>query len=144
MRCELDISMTKEEDIMYEMKDEYRTGIELIDQEHTRLFEIADELYELIQNEFIPDKYDYIVDVLNGLKEYAATHFKDEEEYMESIQYKKLFTQKIQHNAFIEKMESIELDDLDADQQQSCLDLLEFINDWLVHHILENDLLIGK
>ena len=129
---------------MYEMKDEYRTGIEMIDEEHTRLFEIADELYELFQNEFIPDKYDYIVQVLSELKDYAAKHFQDEEEYMESIQYKRLFTQKIQHNAFIEKMNSIELNDLDADQQKTCLDLLEFINDWLVHHILENDLLIGK
>ena len=124
---------------MYEMKDEYRTGIELIDQEHTRLFEIADELYELIQNEFIPDKYDYIVDVLNGLKEYAATHFKDEEEYMESIQYEGLEAQKRAHAAFIDKLATIDLDKVDEDPQKYMESLIEFLLGWLVQHILYTD-----
>lgn len=129
---------------MYEMKDEYRTGIELIDKEHERLFEIANELYDLLNNEFIADKYDNIVEVLNGLKEYAKTHFADEEAYMESIQYKRLFTQKIQHNAFLEKVSEFEIDEFDESQTESCLELLDFVHDWLVHHILENDVLIGK
>ena len=33
---------------MYEMKPEYYTGIKAIDQEHTRLFELAQETYELM------------------------------------------------------------------------------------------------
>ena len=41
---------------MYEMKPEYYTGIAQIDEEHKKLFEIADEAYELYKNEFIPDK----------------------------------------------------------------------------------------
>ena len=32
---------------MYEFKEEYVTGIESVDAEHRRLFEIADEAYEL-------------------------------------------------------------------------------------------------
>lgn len=32
---------------MYEMKPEYYTGIAQIDEEHKKLFEIADEAYEL-------------------------------------------------------------------------------------------------
>ena len=39
---------------MYEMKPEYYTGIAQIDEEHKKLFEIADEAYELYKNEFIP------------------------------------------------------------------------------------------
>ncbi len=54
---------------MYEMKDEYLTGIEFIDNEHRRLFEIAEETYQLKNAEFIPDKYDQINDLLNELKE---------------------------------------------------------------------------
>ncbi len=34
---------------MYEMKEEYLTGIPFIDEEHAKLFEIADEAYELCQ-----------------------------------------------------------------------------------------------
>lgn len=77
--------------IMYEMKDEYMTGIDFIDKEHRRLFEIAEETYRLKNDEFIPDKYDQIQNLLDELKDYTAMHFSHEEEYMQSIGYKKLF-----------------------------------------------------
>lgn len=31
---------------MYEFKDNYKTGIDFVDQEHKRLFEIAEEAYQ--------------------------------------------------------------------------------------------------
>ena len=70
---------------MYEMKEEYYTGIPQIDAEHKRLFEIAESAYELRRNEFIPDKYDNIRDLLEELREYTKEHFKHEEEYMEKM-----------------------------------------------------------
>ena len=36
---------------MYEFKEEYVTGIESVDAEHKRLFEIADEAYQLTKEE---------------------------------------------------------------------------------------------
>jgi len=129
---------------MYEMKPEFLTGIELVDTEHARLFELANEAYELMQDDFTPDKYDYIVSILNSLNDYAKQHFKDEEAYMESIQYKRLFTQKIEHQAFISKLEEFDLESIDENQEQAILSILTFLNDWLVQHILEKDLLIGK
>ncbi|ABX42264.1 bacteriohemerythrin [Lachnoclostridium phytofermentans] len=129
---------------MFEMKPEYMTGITMIDEEHQKLFELADQLYDLLNNDFIHDKFDYIVEVINGLKEYAKKHFKDEEEYMMSINYKRLFSHKIEHQAFLEKMEGLDLESIDEDQKQTCLELLGFVSDWLVNHILGNDILIGK
>lgn len=129
---------------MYEMKPEYYTGIDLIDSEHKRLFEIANEAYNLLHEEFIPDKYDNIIAVVNELKDYTAKHFADEEAYMESINYKRMFTQKVQHAQFIEKLNEINFEDVDENQEQTIIDLLEFLTNWLIHHILENDVLIGK
>ena len=43
---------------MFEMKPEYYIGIDMIDQEHKQLFDYASEAYELLQEEFTPDKYD--------------------------------------------------------------------------------------
>lgn len=129
---------------MYEFKDEFRTGIESIDKEHARLFEIADRAYTTLMDEFIPDKYDYIVDILNELKDYAATHFQHEEEYMMSINYKKLLSQKVMHNDFIEKISGYDLDKLDENQKDSILEILDFLNDWLVNHIMLSDKLIGQ
>lgn len=131
---------------MYEMKPEYLTGIELIDEEHKQLFAYADEAYLLLQEEFIPDKYDQIAAIIQKLREYTKKHFADEEAYMESIQYKRIFTQKIQHEQFIDKLDNIDMDAIEAgvNQDQVIADLLSFLTDWLVHHILEVDTLIGK
>ena len=60
---------------MYEMKPEYYTGIDFIDEEHKKLFEIANTVYYLLIDEFIPDKYDYIMGLVNELKDYAKYHF---------------------------------------------------------------------
>ena len=129
---------------MYEFKEEFRTGIDSIDVEHQKLFEIADRAYETLMDEFIPDKYDYIVDILKELKDYAVTHFQHEEEYMASIRYKKLISHKVEHQEFTEKVASYNLDEVDENQKGVILELLEFLNDWLIHHILENDKLIGQ
>ncbi len=129
---------------MYTFKDEYRTGIERIDLEHQKLFEIADRAYETLMDEFIPDKYDYIVDILNELKDYAATHFQHEEEYMISIRYKKLISQKASHEEFIEKISSYDLNAIDENQKGVVLELLDYLNDWLIHHIIGSDKLIGQ
>lgn len=129
---------------MYEMKEEYKTGIDIIDEEHRHLFEIADEAYHLLHDEFIPDKYDNIVALVEELRDYTKKHFSDEEAYMESINYKRMFSQKIEHQTFIEKINELDLNELDANQTEAILDLLKFLNDWLIHHIVEKDKLIGE
>lgn len=129
---------------MYEMKDEYLTGIEQIDEEHRMLFQIAEETYQLQQNEFIPDKYDQIKGLLHKLRDYTVMHFEHEEAYMESIQYKKMFTQKMQHAEFIKWLEAQELDGegIDGeyeDQDQVVKNILKYLTDWLIAHILHTD-----
>ena len=103
-------------------------------------------LYDLLQEEFIPDKYDRIVAILQELRNYTKKHFSDEEAYMESIQYKRIFTQKIQHQEFIDKLDNIDIDSIEAgeNQDEAIIDILEFLTNWLIHHILELDTLIGK
>ena len=90
---------------MYEMKPEYYIGIDMIDEEHKQLFKYADEAYELLHDEFTPDKYDRIDIILENLRNYTVKHFSDEEQYMESINYKKIFTQKFNiRNLYINLM----------------------------------------
>lgn len=129
---------------MYEMKPEYFTGIEFIDEEHIKLFAIANECYDLLTNQFIEDKYDYILKVIRDLKEYAIYHFNHEEEYMNSIGYKKILSQKVSHNDFIEKINNIDSEHIDENQKDALLQLLDFLTTWLVEHILKQDTLIGK
>lgn len=129
---------------MYEMKEEYKTGIEAIDEQHKKLFDIADRAYMLLKDEYTIDKYDKIVTIIKELKDYTAYHFNFEEEYMESIGYKRMFTQKIEHAEFIKKLDEIDFDKIDKDQDKYILAILQYLNDWLVEHIYEKDKLIGK
>lgn len=131
---------------MFEMKKEYFTGIELIDGEHRQLFDYANQIYELLHAEFVPDKYDNIIDILEKLRNYTKQHFADEEAYMESIHYRKIFTQKIQHQAFIEELDKIDLDSIsEVENQDEVIEkMLLFVTDWLKEHILELDTQIGK
>lgn len=129
---------------MYEFKDEFLTGIEQIDNEHRKLFALADELYALKCEEFIPDKYDNIREILTELKNYTITHFEHEEAYMESIGYKRMFTQKIQHDALRERIHGWDLEAIDENQDEAIDEMLRMVTDWLVDHILNQDKLIGK
>ncbi|WP_167956451.1 bacteriohemerythrin [Anaerosporobacter faecicola] len=129
---------------MYEMKEEYLTGIEMIDNEHRTLFEICEEAYQLKNNDFIADKYDELHAILHRLKDYTIKHFNDEEAYMESISYKRMFTQKVQHNAFKEKLEAYDIDGIDENTEYVIDDILNYLTDWLIEHILENDVLIAQ
>ncbi len=129
---------------MFEMKDEYLVGIEMIDEEHRKLFEIAEETYQLLHNEYLADKYDNISDILQELKDYTIEHFQHEEEYMEKIQYKRMFTQKMQHRAFIQKLEEYSSWNLDRSQDDVIQDIFKFLTDWLTKHIYESDKLIGE
>ncbi len=129
---------------MYEMKPEYYTGIKFVDEEHGKLFEIANTAYELLMNEFIPDKYDYIMEVIKELKSYAKYHFDHEEAYMNSIKYKRFLSQKVSHDDFIEKINEYDDDIVDENQKESLLELLEFLTNWLVEHIYKQDKLIAE
>ena len=112
---------------MYEMKPEYYTGIAQIDEEHKKLFEIADEAYELYKNEFIPDKYDHIAKILNELRDYTKIHFQHEEEYMKSINYKGMFMQKVQHDQFCQKLDELDLEHLDENSDEVIQEVLTFL-----------------
>lgn len=129
---------------MFEMKEEYIIGIKEIDDQHERLFQIAEKAYVLLNNEFIADKYDGIVEILKELTDYAKLHFTYEEEYMQKIGHKMMFSQKIDHHDFIVMLDDINLDEIDNNQEDAIMNILTYLGDWLVKHILEKDMLIGK
>ena len=124
---------------VFAFTDKYKTGIELIDEEHRRLFEIIRETNDLIGEELLHDKYDAIVHIIGELKDYTVLHFHDEEEYMEKICYDGLDAQKAAHEAFVDRLEQINLDSVDDNQQEYLCELIEYLIGWLSTHILKMD-----
>ena len=128
----------------YEFTKDYHTGIDFIDEEHAKLFEIANRAYDLLTNQFVTDKYDAIVAVLEELRDYTKYHFNHEEEYMKIINYPKRFSQLHQHTQFINKLNSYNLKEIDVNQQEGILEILDFLAVWLQGHIKGMDKKIGE
>ena len=122
--------------------NQYRTGITLIDDEHRRLFEIIKETNDVIEEELVHDKFDAIVHILEELKDYTIMHFQDEDRYMESIAYDGLALQRVAHTAFVDRINEINLDDVDDHQKEYLEELIDFLLAWLINHILKMDKLI--
>lgn len=123
-----------------EFLDEYRTGITFVDEEHKELFRITDKANKYLHNDFIyGNGYDEITGILQELKEYTQRHFKDEEDYMERIQYEGLPAQRRAHESFIARFEGIDMDAVDGDPKVYLESLIEFLLGWLINHILYTD-----
>jgi len=69
-------------------------GVDFIDEQHKIWFEKADQLFSAGQR---GEAKEYILQMFDFLEEYTNTHFRDEEEYMASINYPELDAQKKAH-----------------------------------------------
>ncbi|GLC30726.1 bacteriohemerythrin [Clostridium omnivorum] len=125
---------------MFEWKKEYETKVDKIDEQHKKLFEIGNRLYELIKNDLVIDKYDKIMDIIVELKNYTVFHFQFEENYMMEIGYKKFLSHKVQHDDFIKKFNDIDFKKIDNSQDKYMLELMNFIYEWIDGHILGTDM----
>ncbi|WP_378952561.1 bacteriohemerythrin [Pelosinus sp. sgz500959] len=123
-------------------KDEFSIGVDLIDEEHKHLFVIANEIYDLLNNDLIIDKYDQILYIINNLKDYTIKHFADEEAYMLNCGYRKFLSHKALHIDFIEKINAVDLEKIDNGQNQYLVEIMNFVCNWLIEHILTEDKMI--
>lgn len=116
-------------------------GVEHIDDQHKIWFEKANGLFEAGKERKAKE---YIKQMLDFLDEYTKKHFKDEEAYMEKINYPEIAAQKKAHASFIS-----ELAKLKSDYEKSGGDVLVILNankmviDWLTLHIQNMDKKIG-
>lgn len=117
-----------------------------IDSQHKRLFELIDNLYDIVRLKDGYDHYDEIVDIFHQLSDYTVYHFGFEEELFEKYEYddfhKKIH--KLEHKTFINKVSEIDLDKIDENQHGVSLDIVLFVAKWVENHILETDVQFGK
>lgn len=82
----------------------YSLGIKSIDEQHKKLFEIVNRLYDLEENSNIKEE---IRQILYAFKDYTITHFRDEEIFMESIRFPDLMAHKELHKDIIDSLSKI-------------------------------------
>ena len=123
---------------MIEWKDQFSVKNEELDMQHQKLFVLVNHILESMKTEKAKDTT-FINDILNQLYDYTQYHFKDEEAYMEQIGYAGLEAQRKAHDAFINRLEEMNLEEVDEHQQQTLEEMMEFLTGWLVNHILHMD-----
>jgi hemerythrin len=117
-------------------------GVTLIDEQHKKLFEKADRLFEAGKN---GKSKESIVQMFDFMDNYTKTHFRDEEKYMQSINYPNLNTQKQMHQNFINKLAELKKEyDTNGANITVIINADSFIIDWLTNHISIEDKKIGE
>ena len=121
-------------------KIEYSINNKEIDEQHKKLFDV---LNILIENKEVNIDSKIITDTLLEMLNYAEYHFSTEEKYMLRLNYPEYNEHKKEHRDFIKKTSLLSLRAMENDETIP-LEILIFLNEWLVNHILKSDLKLNK
>jgi len=123
--------------------EKYSIGIEEIDSQHKKLFEILNSYYKnLVDSKTIGVTNDVMKDTINNLIDYATYHFREEEKLMNSIQGVDFSSHFRQHQDFCLKVATLKGKTFLGNDVS--FELFDFVKDWLINHILVSDQQIGK
>lgn len=114
----------------------YNIGIDSVDEQHRSLFELANKFFSLNED----DSKDEFKKLIYEFNNYLAVHFKDEEEFMESIGYPDLENHKKLHSNIIER-------GLDVLKTSATIPVMKakmkkVSKDFFINHILKEDIKI--
>ena len=110
-------------------------GDNQVDDQHKQIFELLAALHRDIHGD---DANDATKRTLKELLEYTKVHFNDEEALMRSIDYPDYEAHRALHDALMDKVWGLFVRCNEGGPDLS-IELLVFLNDWLVDHILEKD-----
>ncbi len=137
-RTRLQSSASPIERALLSWHDDYSVGVQHIDKQHRRLFDIANHVMTEIGR---GDSREAVGEVVETLIAYTMYHFADEEALLERYGYPETDGHKQRHKRLIvqvrEMRERLATDDVATNE------LLEFLHKWIVNHILIEDRKFG-
>ncbi|WP_018608497.1 bacteriohemerythrin [Uliginosibacterium gangwonense] len=126
-------------DILFKWSDDYTVGVAEIDEQHKELVRLLNDLHQAIHERHGSDASRKI---LNELAEYTRVHFAVEESLMRITHYPDFENHKKIHEALIQQVVELQ-NKLDSGTAKISFELLHFLKQWLMHHIVESDKLFG-
>ncbi|OHD16021.1 MAG: hypothetical protein A2086_04875 [Spirochaetes bacterium GWD1_27_9] len=120
----------------------YNTNIEKIDEQHEILLSMMNSLHNGLK---LSDTHlnKIVANVINDLFDYISYHFKTEEDLMEKSNYPYYEEHKNEHSVFFKKMLEIQKE-FSKGKLNIEKELLDFLKDWLIKHILATDKKLGN
>lgn len=113
----------------------YSLNMPELDAQHKTLFDLINKLWEAVVHD--ADKA-ALLKIVEQLEFYTISHFTAEEVYMRAIEYPDLDTHRVSHASFVDRIAQ-EKATLQGKNATISLDLIHFLNDWLIHHIKGED-----
>jgi hemerythrin-like metal-binding protein len=116
--------------------DDFSVGVAALDAQHKKLIGMINRL---IRDPSAETRSETISDLLTEMTRYAQKHFQAEETLMSEHGYPGLDSQKQQHQAFRRK--TVDLCSATMARVQIVPDvMLNYLREWLVDHILREDM----
>lgn len=119
----------------------YAVDIPLIDAQHQKLFEIANELSDLLNAPYLDgdQSFERIMDAQDKLVDYTKYHFSQEEKLMSHYGYSGVKAHLDEHKEFIQYLDNIDYTKIDKNPREASLDMLKFVTQWIFKHIMKSD-----
>ena len=121
-------------------KEIYETGIVALDNEHRKLVEGINQLYEAVRDK---RGEEVLEEVLAMLESYTVDHFQHEEKLMAEYHFSGLEEHQKIHQGLIDSLQEIKTSTT-AVTEELARELLNFLRVWLLEHILEVDKKYGS
>jgi hemerythrin len=118
--------------------DSLQTGVEVIDEQHRILVNMLNDAHERLTD---TSSRDLLESIVRDLISYALYHFDTEEELMLETAYEAAARDAHfnEHRAFSEKVAGVQ-QSLSQGKGVSRDELLGFLNNWLINHIMQTDM----
>ncbi len=116
-------------------EDKMSVKVKEIDEQHKKLVNMINELHEAMLERKSKEALGKIID---GLIEYTDIHFKTEEKYFDKFGYPEADAHKKEHRDFVKKVVDFKKG-YDEGKLLLSLDVMNFLKDWLVNHIMGSD-----
>ncbi len=127
-------------------KEKSKVGVELIDEQHKELFGRLSNFIETVQNEMPwEEKLDKVKSTMEFMQEYVITHFADEEEYQEQINYPDIEEHKIAHAKFKAGIDDyVKIFEEGGFTEEKIQEFSGKLMAWLIMHVGHMDQKIGQ
>ena len=118
----------------------YETGIVSLDNEHRKLIEEINRLYEAVRDK---RGAEVLGDILQMLEKYTVDHFEHEEKLIAEYDYPGLEEHKKVHRDLIQAVQELK-EKSTSGTEDLARQLLKFLRFWVLEHIVEVDKKYGK